>query len=104
MRLTRKAFVDWLRRRKNSNLTTQNVGNRRVPNKCPLATFYKDAVGARYVEAASEIEWTRDGKRWYRLQAPKWAIEFMDKVDDTDMGAYNSLVTADEALGHLGES
>jgi hypothetical protein len=90
MRLTKKVFVEWLKSK------TGYVGARMKPESCPIATFYREFVGAKYVEAASDIEYTKDGKRWYIKKAPFWAEQFMNDVDNG--GVTGTLITVEEAL------
>jgi hypothetical protein len=93
MRLTRKAFREWLE----SKQPAEGVGYAVSAEECPIANFHRDLHPDSRVEVY--LDYIKvNGKRRPHTE---WSKAFVEKVDRY---GYRVVVTARMALDLLGES
>lgn len=87
MRLTKKALRSYLEANKTKTFTRGRI------DLCPIAGFYTDN-GAEYVAVYSTQTYVNKGT----VQNPKWAREFISRVD---YGTNDQYITGEQALAVL---
>lgn len=90
MRLTKKGFVAWLRKKKAGAI----VGLPAQPLSCPLAVYIRSLKGGEHAQVyGDKIEY-----EVHDVPLPQWACRFVAAVDSDTL-----VITGQHALELLGE-
>jgi hypothetical protein len=93
------AFKEWL---ESKALKGQKAGTSQEPTKCPIATFYRESLGAQRVSVnPDEIIYVDADGREHGRGVPRWARIFINRVDSGWRARRISAKDALEALKGL---